>query len=137
MNGDGRDDVVSAGTLAIYLGNGAGGFVQSDGDDYSGQGVSPQVGDFNGDGKLDVAWIRDGLVFMRPGAGGGHLSDRGATWAAPVAMPHTGFDFATRLSAADFNPAMVVPTSRSPTPAQEWARIPAGSRCFWGGRTAR
>ena len=61
FNGDGIADLavansVSAGTVSILLGNGAGGF--SSPVSYSSGGLSPRtvaVGDFNRDGKLDIA----------------------------------------------------------------------------------
>jgi len=101
MNRDGHDDVVSASILTIALGNGAGQFATS----YSfpsGQGISPQTADFDGDGDLDLAWTRDGYLYMTPGDGAGHVNNA-STWAPPAANPHTGFDFAGYLTSVDFN----------------------------------
>ena len=60
FNGDGKTDLAvtdgSAGTVIIYLGNGAGGFGSRA--SYSTNGSDPfgiVAGDFNGDGKIDLA----------------------------------------------------------------------------------
>ena len=53
VNGDGRVDLVSDG-VSVLLGHGDGTF-ESDGGVAAGVGGSVNVGDFIGDGKLDVA----------------------------------------------------------------------------------
>ena len=78
FNGDGIMDLVVANytnnTVAVFIGNGAGGF--SAPTNYSTGGAAPEsvaVGDFNGDGKLDLVVANAGSdtlgVFLGNGAG--------------------------------------------------------------------
>jgi hypothetical protein len=60
MNGDGKADIVTAGsTVNVLLGNGDGTFILHPGSTSSG-GTSPAVADINGDGKPDVLVISCG-----------------------------------------------------------------------------
>ena len=59
MNGDGKLDLVTDG-VAVLLGNGDGTFTRGSSVQVAGAGAANQnvnVGDFNGDGKLDVAVV--------------------------------------------------------------------------------
>lgn len=61
LNGDGILDVVfegevqGSGTAMVYLGNGDGTFILKSRQDMPGTGSTAAIGDFNGDGKLDLA----------------------------------------------------------------------------------
>jgi hypothetical protein len=105
MNGDGTVDLVQAGGaneggdpggVGVSLGNGDGtfqyGVLYPVGDGLSGYAV---VGDFNGDGILDVAVTGDMGVWLLTGKGDGTLNP--AVLAAP--LPYGSADMAT----ADFN----------------------------------
>jgi hypothetical protein len=80
FNGDGLLDVAVAtdsATVAVLLGNGAGGFGPAAGSPFATRGVRPAavtVGDFNGDGRSDVAVTQrtsgDVAILLGNGAGG-------------------------------------------------------------------
>lgn len=80
VNSDGNTDLLVAnfasGTLATFLGNGAGGFTAAAGSPVTigGQPASATIGDFNGDGKVDVAVSNfqnnNVAILLGDGAGG-------------------------------------------------------------------
>jgi hypothetical protein len=99
VNGDGKPDVVAFGSgspsLFVFLGNGNGTFTA----------LAPNasipyfqlMADFNGDGKLDLAWVNDGSVYVYLGNGDG-------TFQAPVVSNVLPTDGSESLSAeGDFN----------------------------------
>ena len=95
MNGDGKPDlVVSNGCIGILLGAGDGTFTFGPG----GTCISgaPVVGDFNGDGKQDVALAATGAVLTMLGDGSGGLS-------APSATPTSVTNENHEVAAGDFN----------------------------------
>ncbi|NUO33724.1 MAG: SpoIID/LytB domain-containing protein [Dermatophilaceae bacterium] len=79
LSGDGHTDLLartSTGTLVLYLGNGAGGFTGSRQITTGWQMFSHiTAGDFDGDGRTDVAGVRssDGRLYFYAGLGGGSL----------------------------------------------------------------
>jgi FG-GAP-like repeat/Bacterial Ig-like domain (group 3)/FG-GAP repeat len=101
MNRDGRLDLVtvnnSGNSVSVLLGNGAGGFAAALGSPFA-AGVSPNsvaAGDFNGDGKPDLAVATAGnlvLIFLGNGVGG---------------LSYNGFisvgSFPQAIAAQDFN----------------------------------
>jgi FG-GAP-like repeat/FG-GAP repeat len=106
MNGDGNPDLIVANTetpnITILLGDGKGGFKPSAHSPFSTQsfphvhGIA--VGDFNGDGKLDVvtdSWGHD-QILMLLGDGAGNLILPGRPF-------NTGKRPYQRLRSADFN----------------------------------
>jgi hypothetical protein len=99
MNGDGHDDVVvAAGHLEIWLGDGSGLFRRSYQSSEGTGGPPAPPADFNGDGKLDVAWIDAGKnVVMRRGDGAGALAS--TPWTPSDNSPGN----AAWLAAADFS----------------------------------
>jgi uncharacterized repeat protein (TIGR01451 family) len=65
--------------IGVFLGNGDGTFqgeqIVASGGTFAGGGVlSPFVGDFNGDGKLDVAYVRNNSLEIQLGKGDGTFS---------------------------------------------------------------
>jgi hypothetical protein len=80
FNGDGRQDLavtwgISPGNIAILLGDGAGNF--SSPTNFAINSFYPKsvvLGDFNGDGKQDLAATSDGGVWILLGDGSGHFS---------------------------------------------------------------
>jgi hypothetical protein len=88
---------VSDSNLEIYLGDGKGAFARSYQSAEAEAGELAPPADFNGDGKLDVAWIASGVPTMRTGDGAGGL---GATaWTPADNAPGS----ALRMTADDFN----------------------------------
>ncbi|MEP6819417.1 MAG: FG-GAP-like repeat-containing protein [bacterium] len=74
LNGDGNQDLVIAGSgMRVALGNGNGTFQTPV--NYPGGDSPPVIGDFNGDGKLDVAMgdFYGGTVLVKRGNGDGTL----------------------------------------------------------------
>jgi len=80
FNGDGKPDIVTANfagnNLTVLLGNGSGGFAAAPGSPFA-VGVSPifvAVGDFNGDGQVDIVTANSGdntvTLLMGDGSGG-------------------------------------------------------------------
>ena len=82
MNGDGRLDVVTA--CGVSLGNGDGTFqnpIEFCSSGTCGIGQKFAIGDFNGDGKLDYAFVSDGApmsVYVHLGDGTGHMNPKAA-----------------------------------------------------------
>ncbi|GAA3620525.1 hypothetical protein GCM10022267_03350 [Lentzea roselyniae] len=87
FNGDGKSDVAgidAAGTMALFTGNGAGGLgysaAMSGTGHWSGQRAITS-GDFNNDGKTDIAGIdADGNLAYYTGNGAGSLGWGGSMW---------------------------------------------------------
>jgi hypothetical protein len=100
VNGDGKPDLVTplsdAGVMLTYLGNGDGTFQspRSTGIPLSGRDAVA-VGDFNGDGELDVAVTGVHRVQILPGNGDGTFRTGQAITLTPAAT--------TSLAAADVN----------------------------------
>jgi FG-GAP-like repeat/IPT/TIG domain len=105
LNGDGKEDLVAAqtlegtGELEVLLGDGAGGFAGAPAGDVivSNNGGPPSgvvLGDFNGDGRQDVASALGTRALVLRGDGKGGLLK-------PVAFPVGAHP--VRLAAADFN----------------------------------
>lgn len=68
MNHDGKLDLITE-SGCIFLGNGDGTFSESGCGTYSGAVASPLIGDFNGDGNLDVAMLTGGAILLGDGKG--------------------------------------------------------------------
>ena len=106
VNKDGNNDILvtngGSSDLSVYLGDGKGGFSQAKGSSFS-AGPNPSdiaVGDFNGDGNLDVAIANHGvkLVTVLLGNGKGQFSFApGSPFSVP-SNPHPH-----GIVAADFN----------------------------------
>ncbi len=105
FNGDGKPDLAvsnngsgsTTGSVSVLLNNGNGTFQAAQTTAVNGFPFSLALGDFNGDGKLDVAVSDDGnaLVWVLPGNGNGTLG-------TPASYP-TGGGNGLSLVAADFN----------------------------------
>lgn len=106
VNKDGNNDIIVAnggsGNVSVYLGDGKGRFSQANGSPFP-TGPNPSdiaVGDFNGDGNLDVAIANHGvkLVTVLLGNGKGQFSFApGSPFSVP-SNPHPH-----GIAAADFN----------------------------------
>jgi hypothetical protein len=103
---DGKRDLIVAnggsGDLSVYLGDGKGGFTQAKGSPFS-AGPNPSdiaLGDFNGDGNLDVAIANHGVklvtVLLGDGKGGFSFAP-GSPFSVP-SRPHPH-----GIAVADFN----------------------------------
>jgi hypothetical protein len=95
INGDSHLDlVVNGSTAGALLGDGHGGFVPSTPVDL--RNSQPFIGDFNGDGKVDIAQALYGSVAVALGDGNGGFG-------APVTTPSTLAWATDGFVAADFN----------------------------------
>jgi len=94
VNGDGKLDIITDG-VSVLLGNGDGSFTDGVGVKIGGQQFSTVlIGDFNGDGKLDVALLTLGhSIVLLLGNGDG-------TFQSPIQVAS---DNATTLAMGDFN----------------------------------
>ena len=106
VNRDGNADILvingGSGNLSVYLGDGKGGFSQSDGSPFS-AGQDPTditTGDFNGDGNLEVAIANHGVktVTVLLGKGKGQFSFGPGSQFSVESNPHPH-----GIAAADFN----------------------------------
>ena len=101
VNGDGIPDLIAVGANAtsVFLSKGDGTFFANP---YQIQAASPAFafGDFNGDGRLDIALISryDTTVYVYPGKGDG-------TFGAPITtpLPVPAFGSPGNIAAADFD----------------------------------
>ena len=88
FNGDGKDDILwrrSDGAFTEWLGQDNGGFVSNDANAFQNLPISWQIvgaGDFNGDGRDDIAWRRtDGAFTVWLGqSNGGFVSNDANAW---------------------------------------------------------
>ncbi len=115
FNGDGATDLAVAnsgsGTASILLGNGGGAFTAMANSPF-GAGTSPVAlvaGEFNGDGRADLAVVANGSSEVRLLLGKAPLV---ITWANPVAI-----SYGTALSATQLNATANVPGTFAYTPA--------------------
>lgn len=102
FNGDGKSDLAvvqtntPTGIVSILLGNGDGTFQTSKSSDLDGQGADAIVaGDFNGDGKLDLALLGPTISVL--------LGNGDGTFQAPVDTPISANLLSQAFVAADFN----------------------------------
>lgn len=110
FNGDGKADLAIAdqgsSNVFVLLGNGAGGFAAAPGSPFNTEGANPwsvAVGDFNGDGKSDLAIANEGFglavhgtvaVLLNDGAGG-FAADQGSPFpagASPICIAVGGIN---------------------------------------------
>jgi hypothetical protein len=94
LNNDGNADLIASdegGTVYVLLGNGKGTFQTLISALLNG---APVMGDFNGDGKVDIASIRNGALTQAVGNGNGTFQGL---------VPVTGLSGGTSLAAGDFN----------------------------------
>ncbi len=126
FNGDGKLDAVTLNSAASYkgdltvsamLGNGDGTFAPPVQTDVGPSAVNMVAGDFNGDGKLDLAVLDVGTVQLFFGNGNGTFS-AGPTTNVGAPLAGTGAD---QIVAADLNgdgkPDLVIATSSATTGA--------------------
>lgn len=97
VNGDGKLDLITDG-VSVLLGNGDGTFKDDGGVGQLGPGYNLQVGDFNGDGKLDVAFTDNFTtkINLLLGMGDG-------TFGSPITTYGSGSAFLSILAVGDFN----------------------------------
>src|SRR5581483_10604565 len=124
LNGDGKPDLVilhSDGTTTVYLGNGQGGFSKANTLDLSdGSGDIPDglaLGDFNGDGKLDLAadHSSSNVVEIYEGDGTGNFgTPQSVTVGGAVSL--SSIPRAPFLDAGSFAIADQPPTANTITP---------------------
>ncbi len=106
VNKDGKPDLIVANggsqNLSVYLGDGKGGFVQAKSSPFpAGQNPSDiALGDFNGDGKIDVAIANHGVKFVTVLLGDGK-GGFGFAPGSPFAVPSNPHPHG--IAAADFN----------------------------------
>lgn len=97
----GKDHVTGQNAVGVMLGNGDGTFqavketIIASGGNPSGVNCGTTVADFNGDGKLDIAYLSGATVNVLPGKGDG-------TFSPPVATS-TGTSFLSCITSGDFN----------------------------------
>lgn len=100
VNGDGILDVVfgseveGSGTVYLYLGNGDGTFALKSQQDLNTTAGYAGIGDFNGDGKLDLAVPENGQVDIFLGNGDGTFQPY---------VPYSCYPCGGSVAAADFN----------------------------------
>ncbi len=105
FNGDGKADLAAANfndnTVTVLLGNGSGGFTAASGSPFA-VGTHPYsvaVGDFNGDGKADLAVANSGsanVTVLLGNGSGGFSAESGSPFGAGGNTP-------TALAVGDFN----------------------------------
>ena len=104
LNGDGHLDLVfldvSNNTLDVYLGNGSGGFTPASTSTYAtgGTPIGLALGDFNGDGKADVA-----VSNMSGGSVGIFLGTGTGTFTAGTTLTSSAMQSPIGIAAADFD----------------------------------
>ena len=95
LNGDGNPDLVianfGANTITVLLGNGSGGFTAASGQTLFAVGANPQseaIGDFNGDGNLDIVTANSGdntVTVLLGNGSGGFMAAAGSPFAVGTA----------------------------------------------------
>src|ERR1017187_10141474 len=122
FNGDGKPDLAVAndadGNVTVLLGNGSGGFTAASGSPFA-AGANPfsvAVGDFNGDGKPDLAFANyssNNVTVLLGNASGGFTPASGSPFAvgtgpASVAVGDFNGDGKPDLAVANFNNVTVL-----------------------------
>jgi hypothetical protein len=125
MNNDGKLDLVGPGN-GVLLGNGDGTFTGAGGFSYVGS--IGGIGDFNGDGNLDVL-LSDGSISLQPGEGNGQFLPPFVFYTSPYSPTAGGigdFNGDGHLDAVaseafyDGQIVLQIPVSLSPSPASLW-----------------
>jgi sugar lactone lactonase YvrE len=102
VNGDGKPDLAIgySNNITVFLGNGDGTFNPAPGSPISGAGVSLVAGDFNHDGKLDLAGMSDNFapIELYLGAGDGTFTPTSTTDSGNQSVSNP-----IAIVAADFN----------------------------------